>query len=163
MPCIFTMHGFSVNCQSIQMRTYGYESTSTICPKQAEIEREKINIAMSVLAEYDFAVKNIHNENNSKTNNYLLSLKMQIITNLQWFIVKQSISSDSKLWRMILVLLPEIKSFQPYKFQIWEEIYMNLTKTLMLSCKPEVFLKEWFLSVMLIFGCTVIVDKYVLL
>ena len=65
------------------MRTYGYESTSTICPKQAEIEKEKINIAMSVLAEYDFAVKNIHNENNSKTNNYLLSLKMQIITNLQ--------------------------------------------------------------------------------
>ena len=54
----------------------------------------------------------------AKPNNYLLSLKMQIITNLQPFMVNQSINSDLKLLKMILVLLPDIKSFQPCHLQI---------------------------------------------
>lgn len=45
------------------MRTYGYESASTICPRQGEIEKEEINVGMFVIAEYDFAVRNGHSKN----------------------------------------------------------------------------------------------------
>ena len=48
------MHEFLFNCQIIQIRTYEYESTSTICPRQAETEKEEINVEMFVIAEYDF-------------------------------------------------------------------------------------------------------------
>ena len=70
------MHGFSVNCQSIEMRTYGYESTLTICPRQAEIEKQETNVLMIVIAEYDFAVKNVHSKNDkSKTKRLLAVIK----------------------------------------------------------------------------------------
>ena len=82
------------------MRTYGYESTLTICPRQAEIEKKVINVRVFVISKYDYAVKNVWSENDkSKTKQLLTVIKMQIITNLQWFMVKQPVSSYLKLLR----------------------------------------------------------------
>ena len=68
------MHEFSVNCQSIQMRTCGYESISTICPRQAEIEKVEINVGTFVIAEFDFAVKNVSSENDKSITRRLLAV-----------------------------------------------------------------------------------------
>ena len=112
-----TMHEFPVNCQSIQMRTYGYESTLTICPRQAEIEKKGINVRMFVISKYDYAVKNVWSENDKSKTKQLLAVIKDADHNQFTVIYGKTISKQLfKIVEMIIMLLPEMKSFQPIAF-----------------------------------------------